>query len=99
MTGLGRVLIGEFRVVLTRNGWQYLLRIASGECTGDPARASEWCMTETLPDVWSVNGTQLDYEPQYLKQLAGNFQKQQDRDEPQCDAEQQERDTPGDGES
>lgn len=56
-------------------------------------------MTETLPDVWSVNGTQLDYEPQYLKQLAGNFQKQQDPDKPDQDSKQQESDTPENGES
>jgi len=47
-----------------------------------------------LPDAYSLHRSQLDYEPQYVKELAGDLQQQQDADDPQRDAEQEEGNTP-----
>ena len=48
-------------------------------------------MTESLPDAWSVHGTELDDEPKRVEELAREFQKQQENDYPDCDGDQQER--------
>lgn len=78
---------------------EYLLTIVSGERVADLDGSVRTAMTETLPDAWSINGRQLDYEPQYVKQLAGNFQKQQHSNDPKCHADKQESDTPESEES
>lgn len=47
-------------------------------------------MTESLPDFWSFQATELHYEIQDVEELARHFQKQQENDYPHSDASHQE---------
>lgn len=51
-------------------------------------------MAPILPDAWSLHFPELDDETQYVQGLANHFQQKQNSDDPHCDADQQESDTP-----